>query len=146
MSHTTYSFLDSVLVFNHPLAVVPIVITGEGAGKVTISMTDERTAMDVAADGVVMVSKIAGNTGTIDIDVQQTSEAYKKLLILFNQLWIADTGSWASGTLIMKNTSDGTGHVCTGVAFVKMGDKGYDKRGANVTWSLMAADISSITA
>jgi len=146
MSHTTYSFLDSVLVFNHPLAVVPIVITGEGAGKVTISMTDERTAMEVAADGQVMVSKIAGNTGAITIEVLQTSEAYKKLLILFNQLWLADTGSWASGTLIMKNTSDGTGHICTGVAYVKMGDKGYDKRGAYVAWTLMAADISNITA
>lgn len=143
--HTTYSFLDSVMVFAHPLAAAPIVITGEGAGRVTLSMTDNRTEMDVAADGQVMVSKIAGNTGTVTIDVQQTSNAYKKLLTLFNALWLADTGSWATGTLTIRNTSDGTGHVCTGVAFVKMGDKGYAKAGAHVTWTLMAANIASLS-
>nr|MBP6064310.1 DUF3277 family protein [Bacteroidales bacterium] len=62
-----------------------------------------------------------------------------------NALWLADTGSWATGTLTIRNTSDGTGHVCTGVAFVKMGDKGYKKTGAHVTWTLMAANIASLS-
>lgn len=144
MRHTTYSFLDSVLVITHPLAVTPIVITGEGANSVTVSMTSNRTEMNVAADGAVMVSKIADNTGSFEIEVQQTSEAHKKLLNLFNIVWNADTGSWATGVLTIRNNSDQTGHIGTGVAFTKMGDKAYTKSGATVRWSLAAANIASL--
>jgi hypothetical protein len=146
MQKSTYSFLDSVCVFAHPLAGAPIVITGEGAGRITIAMTSERTDMNVAADGTVMVSKMAGNTGTITIEVQQTSSAYKKILMLFNQVWNAETGAWATGTITIRNTSDGTGHICTGVAYVKMGEKTYERQGRMVSWTLMAADIQSIAA
>lgn len=142
---TTYSFLDSVLVFAHPLALEPIVITGKGIGQATVRMREDRTAMDVAADGAVMVSKMAGNTGTISIVVQQTSEAHKALLKLFNILVPADTTNWSVGVLTFRNVTDGTGHLCTGVAFVKVGDKDYQREGQRVTWELMAADIQSVT-
>lgn len=146
MGHTTYSFLDSVVILSHPtLQPVPIVITGEGASSATVSMTEERTAMEAAADGSVMVSKIAGNQGTISISVQQTSNAHKKILSFFNLLIGADTLSWAQAVMIVRNVVDGTSHVCTGVAPTKVPDKGYAKTGANIDWKFMCADIQSVT-
>jgi hypothetical protein len=142
---TTYSFLDTTLIFAHPDAPVPITITGEGAGRVTVSMDGDRTAMDQAADGAVMVSKMAATIGTVMIDVQQTSQVHKKLLALFNTLYIADTSAWAKATITIRNSSDGTGHVCTGVAFSKPGDKVYQKDGQHVSWTLKCADIQNLT-
>ena len=143
---TTYSFLDSAMIVSHPLSPAgPIIITGEGAGTVAVAMIDVRTAMDVAADGAVMVSKMAGNTGTVTIAVQQTSLAHKKLLALFNALIPADTVSWAQASITIRNISDGTGHICTGVSFQKIPDKQYTKQGGQVSWIIMAADIQSLT-
>ena len=143
---STYSFLDSVMVFAHPLlSTGAIVITGEGVGTINVSMNEARTAMDVAADGAVMVSKMAGNTGTLTISVQQTSLAHKKLLALFNLLIGADTFSWAQAMIIIRNVTDGTGHIATGVAFTKIGDKSYAKQGGQISWNIMAADIQSLT-
>lgn len=142
---TTYSFLDSVIVITHPSLSIPITVTGEGAGSVTVTMRDDRTAMDVAADGAVMVSKMAGNTGSVSIVVQQTSLVHKKLLALFNQLVIAAPSLWAQATMTIKNITDGTGHLCTGIAFGKVPDKTYTKQGGSVTWTIMAADVQSLT-
>jgi hypothetical protein len=141
---TTYSFLDSVVIISHPMNL-PITVTGEGAGSISVSYQDPRTSHDVAADGAVMVSKQAGNTGAVSITVQQTSSIHKMLLKLFNQLIIAAPSMWAAGAITIKNITDGTGHLCTGFSFSKIPDKTYTKTGGQVSWTLMCADIQSLT-
>lgn len=144
MSQTTYSFLDSVMIFSHP-SYPPITIIGEGVGSVTISHVDTRTAHDVAADGSVMVSKQAGNTGTVSVSVQQTSSVHKQLLQIFNQLILAPPSLWATAAVTVKNITDGTSHLCTGVSFSKIPDKNYTKAGGQVQWTLMCTDVQDIT-
>jgi hypothetical protein len=146
MQQTTYSFLDSVIVIAHPLLdTAAIVLTGDGVGKATVAMSENKTAIDIAADGAPMVSKIAGEIGTVTIDVQQTSASHKKLLNLYNKLKIADTLSWAQASITMRNVVDGTSHIATGVAFQKVPDKGYEKEGKQVSWVFMCADIQNLT-
>ncbi len=142
---TTYSFLDSVVVLSHINYPVPIVFTGEGSGSISVSHSDVRTAMEQAADGAVMVSKQVADLGTVTITVQQTSKIHKELLRLINQLVAEAPSSWAQAVLTIKNITDGTGHICTGVAFQKVPDKNYAKTGSNVTWTLMCANIANLT-
>jgi len=142
---STYSFLDTIVIFSHPDLGLPITITGEGAGSISVAMTDNRTAMDTAADGSIMISKIAGNSGSVSINIQQTSLVHKKLLALFNQLVLAAPSSWAQAAMTIKNITDGTGHLCTGTTFQKIPDKSYQKEGQHVSWTLMAADVQSLT-
>ena len=143
---TTYSFLDSAMIVSHPLSPAgPIIITGEGAGTVAVAMIDVRTAMDVAADGAVMVSKMAGNTGTVTIAVQQTSLAHKKLLAMYNQLILAPPSVWAQAAMTIRNVTDGSGHLCTGITFQKVPDKSYQKEGQHITWTILCADIENVT-
>jgi hypothetical protein len=144
MSNTTYSFLDSVVVLAHALLPIPITISGEGLGKAVVSMTTERTAHQVAADGSVMVSKIAGNNGNITIDLQQTSAAHKALLAFYNLVVTSPPNAWAQGVLTMRNVTDGSMHVATGISFQKVPDKTYEAEGQMVSWTLMAADIQSL--
>jgi hypothetical protein len=142
---STYSFLDlSGAIAQADMGAYTF--TGEGVGEVVVTMATERTAHDTASDGSIMVSKIAGNSGNISITVQQTSDVHKWLLLWYNYLVIADTSKWASTTAALRNTTDGTSHIITGLSPQKVPDKQYQAQGQRVTWVLMAADIQSLTA
>ena len=147
MRHSTYSFLDLAGAISHPFFPLGVFqFTGEGVGSITVEMSSERSQHDVAADGSIMISKMAGNNGVITIECQQTSLVHKYLLNLFNYVWQADTNQWAMIAIALRNISDGTSHICTGVSFNKKGAKSYKREGQHVTWTLMAADIASMNA
>ena len=70
-----------------------------GIGDFNIAKNTDRTVHDVAADGTIMVSKIAGNNGNVSINAQQTSNLHAWLQGLFNYVWSADTSQWAQLSL-----------------------------------------------
>lgn len=140
---TTYSFADTVGSI-HSDAVGDYSFVGEGIGSLTISQTTDRTAHSIAADGSVMVSKIPGNNGTVTIECQQTSPLHEWLCKWFQTLWNSKTSEWAGTTIYVENTSTKTKHIITGVSPTKQPDVPYQTQGANITWQLMAADISSV--
>ena len=107
-------------------------------------MTHTASSAEAAADGTIMVSKIAGNHGRLTINVQQTSSANKFLLGMYNALVLSPPSLWAQAAGIARCLSDNTSHSFTGVCFQKLGDKGYEKQGKMVTWVLLCADIQSV--
>ena len=141
---TTYSFTDLSGAVAHPL-LGAYTFNGKGVGELTVTMTGERTVHDVAADGSVMVSKIAGNNGAISVITQQTSDIHKWLLAAYNFLINSDASEWAKMAATLRNLSDGTSHLATGLSFQKVPDKSYQAQGQRVTWVLMAANIQSLT-
>jgi hypothetical protein len=140
---TIYSFLDLSGVISHPTGGT-FSFTGEGVGQVTVTMSSERSAIDVAADGSVMISKMAGNNGTLSIQAQQSSVLHKYLLTMYNKLIFAAPLEWAQAAALLRNVTDGTSHILTGVCFQKLPDKPYGKQGQMVTWTLLAGDIQSM--
>jgi hypothetical protein len=146
MGIQTYSFLDLNGAIAHPLAGIgSFTFTGQGVGEVIIEMTEDRSAHDIAADGNVMISKVGGNNGTIQIKCQQTSPVHKFLLLAYNALIIAPPDQWAQAAAFLRNVTDGTSHIATGVSFTKIPPKSYQKQGQMITWMLMAGDIQNIT-
>lgn len=143
MARTTYSFTDLVGSIVHP-SIKPFVFTGEGVGSISVAKSTERSAHDVAADGSIMVSKIAGNNGTVTIECQQTSPLHFWLQDWFNQLWDLPTDQWAETQILLKNTVTKGTHIVTGVSPQKEADMPYQSQGQRVTWTLMAADIQNI--
>ncbi len=143
MEQTTYSFSDLAGSISHP-TFGSYIFDGTGVGSVTISKATDRTAHDVAADGSVMVSKIAGNNGSISIEVQQSSSIHKWLSLWFNALWQLPTSEWASTSITLRNTATGTRHICSGVSLQKEPDTPYQSQGQHVTWTLMCAEITNL--
>lgn len=149
---STYSFKDSAASITNPiLQGVPIVLAGEiGMGEFIVSMHTERTSHDVAADGTVMPSYIAGDNGAITIMVQQTSIVHVELLALYNLLKMAadsgDVSNWAATAISIRNTVNGSQHLATGVSFGKIPDKTYAAQGGRLSWVLMCASISNFNA
>lgn len=146
----TYSFKSLVGVLKNSIVGVVIPLTGGniGLGGITIRMTTSRTVHDVAADGTVMPSYVAGANGEVDIEVQETSILHKALLILYNALVLQadlyDILGWAATSISFALLIDGSVHTLTGVSFDKIPDKPYQAAGQKITWKLMAASITSV--
>jgi Protein of unknown function (DUF3277) len=146
----TYSFLNTSGQLTNAL-VDPINFQGQiGMGAFTIEMHTDRSVLDTAADGTIMPSYVAGNSGTITIEMQQTSILHGLLLDLYNALVIAanngDVSQWANSSMTLRNTTVGNQHTLTGVLFSKKPSKPYHAQGSKITWSLLACDIQETTA
>jgi hypothetical protein len=143
----TYSFKSLTGVLTNPIFGTTIPLTGGniGNGSITIRMTTERTVQDVAADGTVMPSYIAGDNGEVDIVVQETSALHKALLSLYNLAVLAanndDVLGWAATAISFVFLIDGSTHTLTGVSFGKIPDKPYEAAGQKITWKLLACQI-----
>ena len=138
----TYSFEDCILNLAFPGG--SMVLTGKGLGDMTVQMAQERSVMEAAADGNVMISKVAGNHGSLSLNIQQTSDAHKFLLQQFNALVAGPPSIWAQGAGILRCLSDSTTHTFAGMCFQKLGDKPYQKQGQNVQWIILCGDIQSV--
>lgn len=143
----TYSFKSLTGVLTNSVFGVTIPLTGGniGVGSFTIRMTTTRTTHDVAADGTVMPSYIAGDNGEVDVQVQETSSIHSDLLNLYNLCVLAanndDVSGWAATSISFTFLIDGSTHTLTGVSFDKIPDKPYEASGQKMTWKLMAANI-----
>lgn len=141
MATTTYSFADVALTLQHP-SLGQYVAQGSGLGTITVTMSTDRTAHDVAADGSVMVSKIEGNNGTIAIQIQQTSGFNQWLLNLYNYLITASTSEWAEASIVIRSPSMGDLVMASGVSFQNRSELSLQAQGQQRTWNLMAASIT----
>lgn len=145
---TTYSFKDTTGSFEHPdVGVFPF--AGQiGAGEFIVVMSTERSAHNVAADGAVVVSYVAGDNGALEIQVQQTSPLHAFLLSWFNTIKTAANNgnvlNWAGATVTLRNLVDGSEHKLKGVSPSKIPDKTYAAQAGMLIWRLMAADVQSI--
>lgn len=143
MSTTTYSFADTTLVISHP-ALGQYIANGAGLGSIAVTMTTDRTAHDVSADGSVMVSKIEGNNGTIALQIQQTSGFNKWLLNAYNYLITSPAAQWAQLSITLRSLSMGDLINANGVSFRIKPERQYQAQGQQITWQLMAADIQEV--
>lgn len=143
MENTTYSFIDTVGSISHP-SIGAYILDGTGIGSLTISKATDRTAHDIAADGSVMISKVAGNNGTITIEIQQTTALHRWLMSAFSQVWGLETSEWAGFSIVVRNAATQTSHYCKGVSFQKEADTPYQSQGQRVTWTFMCAEITNM--
>jgi hypothetical protein len=146
----TYSFKDLVGVLTNTAFGVSLPLTGGnlGFGQMTIAMITGHTTQDVSADGTVMPSYVAGENGTVSLELQQTSILHHALLSLYNLCITAanndDVSGWASTIISFRTLLDGSTHVLTGVSFDKIPDKPYQAQGQKVTWTLHAANVVNL--
>lgn len=140
--YTTYSFTDVSVNFSHP-TIGQFILNGEGMGSISFSVNQEKTAHDIAADGSVMISKIAGNPGTITISTQQTSPLHLFLTGWYNYVTapLTPVSEFARASLILRGIFMGDTILCLNVSPQKRPDKSYQQQGQQVSWVLMAADI-----
>lgn len=139
--NTTYSFQDVSCVVSHP-AIGQHVVTGSGAKSISISRTNDMSSHDLAADGSVMVNKMASPNGTATITAQQTSDLHNFLVKLANYVKTAPSNQFAAANIVIKSAEMKRQHTLTGVSIQKQPDQNYEAAGGNIAWVLMAASIT----
>lgn len=139
--YNTYSFEDVTASFEHP-GVGAASTTGAGIGSISVAMASDKTVHDVAADGVVMISKLAGSNGTVAVSVQQTSQIHKYFMKWYNYVTTAPASEWAKMNITIKSNNLGDITTCVGVSPQKLADRPYQAQGQQVTWNLMCAEIT----
>ena len=125
----TYSFEDTTLTISHP-SVGTYSAYGTGIGQLTVAMSNDITAHDVAADLAVVVSKMPKNNGTVALEVLQSSDFNAWLKKYYNYV-------------IITNHSTGDSYTCTGVSPQKMADNNFQSQAQNRTWTMMCAHIET---
>lgn len=140
---TTYSFGDVDIIFSHP-SVGQKEINGEGTGSITITMQTEKSTHDVAADGSVMISKIAGENANIDIEVQQTSGFHKWLLAYYNAINLAPSSLWAAAQILIRDKAGESTILAIDVSPRIRASKSYQSQGQRVTWNFLAGNCSEV--
>jgi|SRR6185312_1173026 len=143
---TVYSATDLAGSFADPDAgIFYLTATNVGRGTITITMATERTQQNVAADGSVMVSSIAGNNGTVTIEAQQTSDLHAFLVtwsnIKFTNQTLGNNTNFAAAAMSFRSISSGLLHTITGISPMKIPDIPYGAQGQMITWTLPAANI-----
>jgi len=109
---------------------------------VAIARANDNTQHDVAADGSVLVSKILSKNGTMQLAIQQTSEAQNWLKKWYNYLMVAPTSEWARTSAVLKNPSGNETFNMHGVSPQKRPDASFQATGQQVTWNFLCAEIS----
>jgi hypothetical protein len=146
---TTYSFKDLSGAFTDP-DVGAFLFAGQiGMHQATVEMATEKTAQDLAGDGTIMISAIAGENGHVALEMQQTSDLHAFLLAWYNAkitaLAAGDVANFAAATVTLRNIVDGSTHVCTGVSPSKIPAKAYAQQGQHITWTMWCAQIINTT-
>jgi len=144
MQTTTYSFADLSGAIAHP-AVGSFSFQGQGVGSITISPQNEKTVHSRAADGSIMVTKVAGSNATVSIVVQQTSALDAFLQDAFTMLDGMTADQWALWSATFRNPTTQRTSTLTGMSFQKEPDQPNAAQGQDRTWVFLAASHIMVT-
>lgn len=138
MPYTTYSFNDVKMVISNP-NFNAFTLNGQGVGEININWSNENSSHNLAADGSVMINKIAADNGTLTISAQQTSMLHQWLKDLFNFLKNSPSNVWASSRIDLSSIAGYDNGQFSGVTFAKRSDVPYQQQGQLVTWTFLFA-------
>lgn len=142
MSDTVYSFKDYNINIVSPLGSYSV--QGEGIGSATVTMSTTKSVHSVGADGSVMTSKIAGDNGTIAIQVQQTSGLNTYMTKLYNLLKTAPSSVWTATQILITNSVQKEVVTAIGCSPENLAEKPMQAEGQMITWTWLAQNIQQV--
>ncbi len=142
MADTTYSFADYNFSIVSPIGTYSV--QGNGVGSATVTMATTKSVQSVGADGSVMTSKIAGDNGTVAIQVQQTSGLNTFMTKLYNTLKASPSSIWASTQFLITNSVQKEVCTCIGCSPENLPEKPMQAEGQLITWTWLAQNIQQV--
>ena len=142
MANTTYSFADYNINIVSPIGTYSV--QGNGIGSATVTMATTKSTHEVGADGSVMTSKIAGDNGSVSIQVQQTSGLNTYFMKLYNVLKTSPSSVWTSTQILITNNVQKEVCTCIGCSPENLPEKPMQAEGQMITWTWLCQDIQQI--
>lgn len=133
---TTYSFMSVTAAISGPNGSFDL-SNGNSEGGISHSMREDKNAQTVGADGTVMNSLHAGNTGTVTVRLLKTSPVNA----LLSNMYAADKSDatvWGQNVITIRDVARGDHVTCSQCAFKKFPDETWDKEGPALEWTFDA--------
>lgn len=142
MALKTYSFQDITCSFSN--TIIGIVYTpGSGLGSISVSMADDVTSHQRAADGGILSTKNVAKNGTVSLSILQTSDLHRNLLNWYTALMEpSNLNKWSEMQITIESKNLGEKIVCTRVAPQKRPDISFEAQGKEITWAFLAEEIT----
>ena len=137
-----YSFEDTVVTISHP-SVGVFSAYGTGIGDLSVSLRENVTTHEVAADQAVIVSKHVKRNGTVSFNISQVSEFNDWLKKFTAYIEEADASEFALATISISNKTTGDNYFCSGVSHQKIADNQLQSQAQNRSWVMMCAHITN---
>ena len=138
-----YSFLDVQASLDGPGGAFQL---GAGSGNaeegITVEPTGEKNVMTVGADGSVMHSLKADESGTVTVTLLRTSQANAQVQNLYNYQ-TSSSRFHGRNTILIRNSVSGDVITCTECAFAKAISNPYATEGGKLAWTFHAGKIST---
>lgn len=136
-----YSFIDVAAAINGPGGSFQL---GYGSGNaeegITVEMTEDKSTMNVGADGSVMFSLHAGNAGKATVRLQKVSPVNAMLSDLYNTQR-ASSALWGQNTIVLSNPVSGDTFNLAQVAFTKHPNMTWAKEGGMIDWEFVVGVV-----
>jgi structural protein KPP10_ORF10 len=131
---SSYSFTDVVMSLSGPTGSLDLgygnAVAEEG---IDVDMLEDKNTVTTGADGEIMHSMHAGNTGRMTLRLLKTSPQNAKLMVMYNAQKTA-TALWGKNLILVRQTAAGDTHTGRQMAFQKKASVGYKKVGAFLEW------------
>ncbi|MFU9135768.1 MULTISPECIES: phage structural protein [unclassified Erwinia] len=139
-----YSFMDVTASFVGPGVVFDV---GSGSAHsdegITVAMAGNKNTMTLGIDGEGMNSLLPGKSGTITINLLQTSPVNKKLSLAYNAQ-SESSATWGNNVIVIRNNASGDVITARGVAFNKLPDMKFTKEGGTLSWVFDCIKIDQV--
>jgi hypothetical protein len=140
----TYSFIDVGASLSGPGGTVNLgFCAGVAEEGITVEPTEDRNTMTIGADGKVMHSLHAGNSGTVRVRLLKTSETNALLQEMFNTQQLSGR-DWGRNQITIRDFQRGDSVQCEDVAFARIPTVDYGKVAGMVEWVFHAGHISQL--
>ena len=140
----TYSFMDVNCSIVGPGGSFPL---GYGSGSseegISIAMTEEKNTMTVGADGTVMHSLHAGNSGTVTVRFLKTAPTNSQMSTMLD-IQRVSSALWGQNTIVISDPARGDQISCTNCAFQRWPNVNYAKDGGIQEWAFHAGQINGV--
>ena len=141
MSVNVYSLADTRVVLHHS-NVGSAVLSLCGIGKIVVSYSGDLSSHTTTADGSVVVNRLKTQNATVTVEIPQNSigDQFMRKWIRYLRTCVAER--YLITTLTITDASGGPTITMTGVTPQKSPDRTYDRTSSNVTYTLLAANVT----
>lgn len=117
--------------------------SGNSEEAISIAMTEDKSTMTVGADGSVMHSLHAGNSGTVTLRYLKTAPTNNQLAVMYDFQRVS-SALWGQNTIVISDPARGDTITCTQCAFQRWPNVTYAKDGGVQEWAFHAGRVDGL--
>jgi hypothetical protein len=140
---SAYSFEDVLATIVGPSGTTPLGVSAAPAAEGITVSKEAKNTKTVGADGSVMFSMHANESGKVTVRLQKTSPVNAILSAMY-RLDSSTALNWGKNVIIITEIATGDVYTCTGCAFTQHPSNTYATEGNTLDWEFDAGVVDPL--